>query len=132
MKRFTFRLVVALVVCALSGSMALGAAREKFKSSIVTFGSDFVVGGTMVKKGTYKLVFNLKTNELTVVAKDKSIVAQTVARVESRKGEISGMEIILAQRGENQALISLAFPGDSRNIVLDARSAQAIWQRNRT
>jgi hypothetical protein len=112
--------------------MALGAAREKFKSSIVTFGSDFVVGGTMVKKGTYKLVFNLKTNELTVVAKDKSIVAQTVARVESRKGEISGMEIILAQRGENQALISLAFPGDSRNIVLDARSAQAIWQRNRT
>jgi hypothetical protein len=125
MKKFTMSLVVALVVCALSGSMALAAAKEKFKSSIVTFGADFVVGETMVKKGTYKLVFNLKTNELTVVAKDKSVVASTVARVESRKGDISGMEIILAPKGENQALISLAFPGDSRNIVVDARGTQA-------
>jgi hypothetical protein len=124
MKKFTVRLVVALVVCALSGSMVL-AAKEKFKSSVVSFGEDFMVGETMVKKGTYKLVFNLKTNELTVVAKDKSIAAQTVARVENRKGEISGMEIILARKGENQTLISLAFPGDSRNIVVDARGAQA-------
>jgi hypothetical protein len=104
--------------------MAL-AGKAKFKSSVVSFGADFVVGETMVKKGTYKLVFNLKTNELTVVAKDKSVVAQTVARVESRKGDISGMEIILAKKGENQALISLAFPGDSRNIVVDARGTQA-------
>jgi hypothetical protein len=124
MKKFTVRLVIALVVCALSGSMAL-AAKAKVKASTVTFGTDFVVGETMVKKGTYKLVFNLETNELTVLAKDGSTVAKTVGRVEARKNTTFGMEVVLAQKGENQALIRLAFPGDSRNIVVDASGSQA-------
>jgi hypothetical protein len=122
MKKLAIRMVIALVVCALTGSMAL--AKVKITSSTVTFGADFVVGETLVKKGTYKLVFNNKTNELTVLDKDKAIVAKTVARVETRKDTTSGMEIILAQKGEHQALISLAFPGDSRSIVVDAQAAQ--------
>ena len=123
MKKSAVRMVIALVVCALSASMAL--AKVKITSSTVTFGTDFVVGETLVKKGTYKLVFNNKTNELTVLDKNKAVVAKTVARVEARKDTTAGMEIILSLKGEPQSLISLAFPGDSRNIVVDTRGAQS-------
>ena len=122
MKKFAVRMVIALVVCALAGSRVF--AKAKIKSSTVSFGADFIVGNTLVKRGTYKLVFNTKTNELTILAKDKTVVAQTVAHLEARKTATSGMEIILGQKGENQALISLAFPGDSRSVILDAQGAQ--------
>lgn len=120
MKKLTVRMVIALVVCALAGSVALA----KVKSSTVTFGVDFVVGDSLVKRGTYKLSFDEKTNELTVLAKDKTIVAKAVARLENRKRATSGMEVILAQKGEKQALISLAFPGDSQSIVLGTQDTQ--------
>lgn len=122
MKKFATRMVIALVVCALSGSLAL--AKAKIKSSTVTFGVDFTVGDMLVKKGTYKLSFNEETNELTVLAKDKTVVAKTIARLENRKSATSGMEVILSEKGETKALLSLAFPGDSRNIVLEAQGAQ--------
>jgi hypothetical protein len=128
MKKLATRMMVALVVCVLTGSMAL--AKVKITSSTVTFGTDFVVGETLVKKGTYKLVFNNKTNELTILDKDKAVVAKTMARVESRKAAAPGMEIILSQKGEHQALLSLAFPGDSRNIVVDASGAQTAATQN--
>lgn len=123
MKKLAVRMVIALVVCALSGSMVL--AKDKIKNSTVTFGVDFVVGGTLVKKGTYKLSFNEKTNELTIFAQDKTVVAKTVARAESRKRVSSGMEIVLARKGENQALVSLAFPGGMQDIVVDTQAASA-------
>lgn len=128
MKKSLVRIIIALVVCALSGSMAL--AKNKVRNTTATFGVDFMVGDTLVKKGTYKLSFDEKKRELTVMTKDKSIVAKTVAHLENRKTSSFGMEIILTQKGENHALISLAFPGDSENIVLDVRNTQAalaLW-----
>lgn len=122
MKKFATRTVIALVVCALSASMAF--AKVKIKSSTVTFGVDFMVGETLVKKGTYKLAFNEKTNELTVFAKDKSVVAKTTARLENRKNATSGMEVVLSEKGETKALLSLAFPGESRSIILEGQGGQ--------
>lgn len=121
MKKFASRIIIALVVCALSASMAFA----KVKSSTVTFGLDFNVGNTFVKKGTYKLIFNDQTKELTVVAKDKTVVAKTIAHLENRKNSASAIEINLVQRGENQVLVSLAFPDDKQLIVLDTGGAQS-------
>ena len=120
MKKSLVRMMIALVVCALAGSMAL--AKGKVRSSTVTFGMDFTVGDTLVKRGTYKLSFDDEKSELTVIAKDKSIVAKTVAHLENRKTSSFGIEIIMAQKGETQALISLAFAGANKMIVLDARN----------
>ena len=97
----------------------------KVKSSMVTFGLDFTVGNTFVKKGTYKLVFNDQTKELSVIAKDKTVVAKTIAHLENRKNSASAIEINLVQRGANQALVSLAFPDDKQLIVLDAGGTQS-------
>jgi hypothetical protein len=114
MKKFAVRMIVALVVCALVGNAALA----KVKSKTITVGVDFMVGNTLVKKGTYKWRFDTETNELTIVAKDKTVVARTIARLENRQSEAPGADVVLAQKGGNQILISIAFPGDSQNIVV--------------
>jgi hypothetical protein len=125
MKKFAVRMIIALVVCALAGTAALG----KVKSKTVSIGVDFVVGNTLVKKGTYKLSFDDQTNELTVIAKDKTVLAKAVAHLEKREKPASGTDIILAQKGDSQALVSIAFTGDTQNIVVGARSVETAQAR---
>lgn len=114
MKKFAVHFVIALMVCALAGTAALA----KVKSKTITVGMDFVVGDTLVKRGTYKFSFDDKTNELTITAKDKTVVARVAARVEKRQQEATGMDIVLAQKGDKQSLVSVAFYRDSDNIVV--------------
>src|SRR3954469_9262514 len=121
MKKYASRIIIAFVVCALASSAAFA----KVKSSMVTFGVDFTVGDTFVKKGTYKLVFDDQTKELTVIAKDKTVVAKTIAHLKNRKNSASAIEINLVRRGENQALVSMSFPNDKLLIVLDTNSKQS-------
>lgn len=116
MKKFAVRMIIALVVCALAGNAALA----KVKSRTITVGVDFVVGNTLVKKGTYKWSFDTQTNELSIIAKDKTVAAKTTARLEKRQSAAPGTDVVLAQKGGSQMLISLAFPGDSHNIVVQA------------
>src|SRR5215213_6427604 len=120
MKKFAVSMILALVLCALSGGTALAGV----KSKTVSIGVDFVVGNTLVKKGTYKLRFDTATNELTIVAKDKTVVARAVAHLEKRQKSASGTDIVLAQNGDGHALVSIAFQGDSQNIVVDARGVE--------
>ena len=121
MKKLAVHLILALAVCALVG----GAAQAKVKSRTITVGQDFVVGDTLVKKGTYKFSFDDKTNELSVVAKDKTVVARVAARLEKRQQESQGRDIVLAQKGDQQALVSIAFSGASEHIVVAAAAAPA-------
>jgi len=122
-------MVIALVVCALLGTTALADGKSKgLKSKTITVGMDFVVGNTMVKKGTYKWTFNKTTNELTITSKDKTVVAKTVARLEKREKAAIGTHLVFADRGGNQALISLAFPGDNQDIVIDSRAIEVAVQ----
>jgi hypothetical protein len=114
MKKFSVQMLIALVVCALAGNAALA----KVKSRTITVGVDFVVGNTLVKKGTYKWRFDTDTKELTIIAKDKTVAAKTIAHLEKRQATAPGTDVVLAQKGGSQMLISLAFPGDSHNIVV--------------
>lgn len=113
MKKFAVGMILALVVCALAGSTA----QAKVKSKTVSVAVDFMVGETLVKKGTYKFSFDTESNELTVMSKDKAVVAKTAARLEKRAVAAAAMDLVLAQRGTNQTLVSIAFAGDSENIV---------------
>lgn len=115
MKKFAVNLIIALAVCALTSSAALA----KVKSKTITVGMDFVVGETLVKKGTYKFSFDDKTNELSIIAKDKTVVAKVAARIEKRQQEAAGMDLVLAQKGDQQALVSIAFYRDTDNIVVN-------------
>ncbi|HEY0379656.1 MAG TPA: hypothetical protein VGC87_22245 [Pyrinomonadaceae bacterium] len=114
MKKFAVHLIIALAVCALTSSAALA----KVKSRTITVGLDFAVGDTLIKKGTYKFSFDDKTNELTITARDKTVVAKVTARLEKRQQEATGMDLVLAQKGDKQALVSIAFYRESENIVV--------------
>jgi hypothetical protein len=121
MKKFAVSMILALVVCALAGNAVEAA---KVKSKTVSVGVDFVVGDTLLKKGTYKFSFDTESNQLTVMTKDKAVVAKTAARLEDRKKDASAVDIVLAQKGQNQMLISIAFAGDSQNIVVQSNGVQ--------
>jgi hypothetical protein len=125
MKKFATRTIIALMVCALAGNVALA----KVKSKTVTIGVDFIVGNKLVQKGTYKFSFNTDSNELTVMAKDKTIIAKAVAHLEKREKESSGTDIVLAQKGANQMLVSIAFPGDTQNIVVQSGGVEVALGR---
>jgi hypothetical protein len=125
MKKFAVSMILALAVCALAGT----AAQAKVKSKTVSVAVDFLVGNTLVKKGTYKFSFDTESNELSVMAKDKSVVAKTAARLEDRKKDASALDIVLAQKGDSQMLVSIAFAGDSQNIVVQSDAVQTASHR---
>lgn len=82
MKTSLHRIASALLVCALVNAVALASV----KSKNVTFARDVKVGGTLVKKGNYKVTFDDQTNELTI-SKNQKIIAKTTARLEERKSQ---------------------------------------------
>jgi len=125
MKKFAVGMILALVVCALAGSTA----QAKVKSKTVSVGVDFMVGETLLTKGTYKFSFDTESNELTVMNKDKAVVAKASARLEDRKKSASALDIVFGQNGQNKMLVSIAFAGDSQNIVVQSNGVQTASSR---
>jgi hypothetical protein len=99
-------------------------ASAKVSSRIVSFGQDFIVNGTTVKAGIYKLTFDDKTNEFTIMdRKTKAVIAKTTGRTEKRQTATGGMDVTMNDEGTNHVLTSVAFPGDSNSIQLSSVSA---------
>ncbi len=116
MKKTVTSIALAFILCAMTGVVAMA----KEKSRVVSFGSDFVVGTTEVKAGTYKVSFNDQTNELSILdRKTKSVIAKTTARLEKREGSNNVLDMRWTAKGSSQVLIGITFPGDSQNIVVN-------------
>ena len=109
---------LALAVCL----VAAGAADAKSKSRKLSFGSDFWVGSTLVKAGTYKVAYDDKTGEVTINDKS-STLARTTVKVERRDKSKAGWDVELSQKGDGLALVSLSFPGDKQKLVVDGGAA---------
>lgn len=121
MKKNLTRIALALVLCAVSGVVVLA----KEKSRLVSFGSDFVVGSTQVKAGTYRVTFNTETNELSILEKkSRAVIAKVTARLEKREGSSNILDMRWATRDNSQVLIGITFPGDSQNIVVHDSGTQ--------
>ncbi|HYE13455.1 MAG TPA: hypothetical protein VD968_03325 [Pyrinomonadaceae bacterium] len=112
-------IALALSLCAAS-AVAVSA---KVKSRTLTVGSDFLVGSTLVKKGTYKLAYDDQTGELTVSDKQKNVVARATVRAERRAQGKRGWDVTLAPRGGQLALVSLAFPEDKQTLFVGDATA---------
>jgi hypothetical protein len=123
MKSFVRRIGVALAVCAMTGVMAFA----EVKSDKVTFSQDVTVNGTVVKKGTYKIMFDDQTSELTI-AKDKNTVAKTKVHTEKRENKASRTEVNSSQKDNAQHLRSITFGGDNRLIVIGDGNTAASSQ----
>lgn|SRR5256712_577795 len=77
------RFVNRLSVLVLIGVIANGVALAKPIKRQVTFAEPVVVNGAQVKAGTYDVVFDDQTNELTIV-KGRKVIARAPARLETR------------------------------------------------
>lgn len=120
MNRIVNRLVILLVVCAMSSIIALAAG----KTRKVTFLTDVTLNGTVIKKGTYQVSFDEKTGELTVKDK-KSVVAKGNARMEKFSG-IPGTVYLTA--GESKELVSIVFSGSQASLSGGGSSTAASAQ----
>src|SRR5215207_8391589 len=113
MRKHSIRAALALALCL----AAAGAAFAKAKTQKLTFGSDFWVGSTLVKAGTYKVGYDDKTGEVSISDKSTTLARATV-KVEQRDKSKTGWDVVLASKGGGLALVSLAFPGDKQNLVI--------------
>jgi hypothetical protein len=114
MKKLTVRIALVLALCATSGSIA----SAKVKSRSLTFGTDFWVGNTLVRKGTYKVAFDDQTNEISIIDK-KTVVAKVPAQLKKREGSKRAWDVALVTVGDRMTLVSLAFPEAGQTLVLN-------------
>ena len=118
MRKHSVCAALALAFCVL----AAGAVVAKPKSRTLTFGSDFWVGSTLVKAGTYKVIYDDKTGEVAINDKTSTLARATV-KVEQREKAKAGWDVVLAAKGGGLALVSLSFPGDKLNLVVGDSTA---------
>lgn len=120
MKGFLKRTLITLLVCAVPLMGAFGAGKGKVKKETVTFASDVMVNGTLVKAGDYELKFNEETGELTIL-KDGKVKAKAKARVEARSEKARHTSVRTLDKGGASELISITFGGSNQDVVLGAR-----------
>jgi hypothetical protein len=111
------RLLVALVVLALTGVIALA----EGKSKSVTFNEDVTVNGTLVKRGTYKVTYDEQSNEMTIARNNKTI-AKTPARTEKLDKKVSRTQVNTRKNNEKEELSSITFGGDDQAIIVGSSS----------
>ena len=120
MRNFINRMIVALVVCALTGIVAFA----EGKSGKVTFSSDITVNGTLVKKGTYKVKYDESTNEVSIIKNDKTI-ARATGRLEMTESRARDTEIRYSGSADSKVLTRILFAGDKDALVLSDSAGKA-------
>ncbi|MDX6268964.1 MAG: hypothetical protein QOD28_187 [Acidobacteriota bacterium] len=118
MKQSLHRIAISLVLGILFGSVAFASGKSKH----VTFNEDVKVGDTIVKKGTYTVTFDEKTNELTI--RDyKKIVAKTTARIgERQSANWRPVNYVTAKDKESNLMLS-GIPMGGNMIIVGGETA---------
>ena len=118
MKSIVNRIAVVVMISALT-SVAAFAKTHKHK---VTFENDTKVNGTMVKKGTYDLKFDDETGQLSVIRNGK-VVAQAMAKFETRDKKASDFQIRSTGTGDDTQLLGVTFGGSTQDVVINNNGA---------
>jgi hypothetical protein len=114
MKIYLQRTLIALMVCTLA---AMTAFADKVRKEHVTFASDVMVNGTLVKAGNYELKFDEQTGELAIL-KDGKVKATTSARLEARSDKARNTEIRTRTVGDMAQLVGVTFGGAREDLVV--------------
>ncbi|HEY6217189.1 MAG TPA: hypothetical protein VIW74_11000 [Pyrinomonadaceae bacterium] len=113
MKSIVSRMLVVLMVGALTSVVALA----KVQKHKVTFENDIKVNGTLVKKGTYDLKFDDESGQLSIV-KNGKVVAQAMARVESREKKANDFQLRSTVNGDETQLTGVTFGGSDKDVLI--------------
>ena len=118
MKSIVNRIVVVVMV----GALMSVAAFAKTQKHRVTFENDIKVNGTLVKKGTYEVKFDDETGQLSI-NKNGKIVAQTMAKLETRAKKANGFQLRSVGEGDQSELVGLTFSGSDKDVVVTGGGA---------
>src|SRR5258706_10200081 len=119
MKSIVNRVMVALLLV----TLASVAAFAKGKRVQVSFLADSKINGTVVKQGTYDIVFDEETGELSIV-KGSKIVATTTTRLEQRESKVRSTETNTIVEGNETRLVSITFGGSDQRVVVNPGGMQ--------
>lgn len=118
MKSIMSRMLVVLMVGALTSVAALA----KVHKHKVTFEEDIKVNGTVVKRGSYDVKFDDETNQLSIL-KNGKVVAQAMARIESRAKKANDFQLRSTNKDNEQQLTGVTFGGSDKDIVITEGAA---------
>ncbi len=118
MKSIMNRMLVVLMVTALTSVVALA----KVQKHKVTFDQDIKVNGTLVKRGTYEVKFDDETGQLSI-AKNGKVVAQAMAKLESRAKKANDFQLRSTTSGDEQQLTGVTFGGSDKDVVITISGA---------
>jgi hypothetical protein len=113
MKKFLSGVLLAGIVSTMSVCMAFA----DNKKDTIKFHVDVTVNGVLVKKGTYEVAFDEKTNEVAIM-KGKEVIAKTTGRLEKRPKAARTTEYQTAEHNNADVLVSITFAGDKEEIVM--------------
>ena len=121
MKVFLKSTLAALMICALASIAVLAAGKDKVKTETVTFTSDVMVNGTLLKAGEYQVKFNEQTGELAIL-KDGKVKAKTTAQLQARSEKAKQTVVRTLDKGSVAELIGFSFGGSTQDLVVGASS----------
>src|SRR4029078_189194 len=113
MKSIVNRMLVVMVVGALTSVVRF----PKVHKQRVNFENDIKVNGTLVKKGTYDLKFDDESGQLSIV-KNGKVVAQAMARVESREKKANDFQLRSTVNGDETQLTGVTFGGSDKDVLI--------------
>ena len=118
--RFMNRIAIALLFVTLAGTAAFAKTQKKQ----IDFQKAVKVNGTLVKPGSYDLVFDETASELSIV-KNGKVIVKTVVRLEQRDRKARDMQVRSQKTGNDLELVSVTFEGSNKDIVIGQAGMQA-------
>lgn len=115
MKRFSMYAVMAALLCFSFIGTAL--ANEKNLKKTLTLTEDVMINDTLVKKGTYRVMFNAKAQEVTLSVDGKAVYTGK-ATVESLGEKAKYNSSLMRETEKGKRLDRFTFQGDDRAVVL--------------
>ncbi len=111
-------LFLSFILTAMLGIVALAFEKD------ITFSRDFTIAGTVVRKGTYKVKFDAKTNELAIL-KGKEVVVKTRATVEQLTAAARQEQLGYRENGATAELRTITLAGSKERVVVQSADLAA-------
>jgi len=121
--RVLFKGLLIMLAISLLASISVFAG-DKSKSDTVTFPSDVMVNGTLVKAGEYQVKFDEKTGELSIL-KGGKVKAKAPAKLEARSDKAKNTAIRTVTEANGTVLTGISFGGWSQDVVISSTGSAA-------
>ena len=122
MRFFMKSTLAALLICAFASIAVFAGSKDKVKKEFVTFASDVMVNGTLVKAGDYEVKFDEQSGELAIL-KNGKVKARTTAHLQARSEKARNTSVRTLEKGSVAELIGLTFGGSNQDVVVGASGA---------